>query len=197
MIDEDSARQDDTMEGLEPLVEAIRTCPAEPRGARDRVMARIRQEASTHAPRPAGALARAWRWLVEPRSVRMSPLAAASVACVVLVLTVGVPTRGGGPASPSPSVAGPHPVQFIFVAPGASSVSLVGDFNDWSPGGTPLTRTGPAGVWSVDVPLTPGRHVYSFVVDDVWMADAFAPRAPDSDFGAPTSVVVVPGGGRS
>jgi 1,4-alpha-glucan branching enzyme len=44
--------------------------------------------------------------------------------------------------------------QFVLIAPGAASVTVVGDFNDWSMSATPLERAG--GVWSVAVPLGPG-----------------------------------------
>jgi 1,4-alpha-glucan branching enzyme len=66
----------------------------------------------------------------------------------------------------------------------------VGDFNGWSVGATPLVRRGEA--WTVELPLAPGRHVYSFVVDgSEWVADATAPRVPEDDFGRPSSVVLV------
>jgi hypothetical protein len=45
--------------------------------------------------------------------------------------------------------------------------------------------------WLLDVPLVPGRHVYSFVVDGDLTADPAAPRAGDDDFGVPSSVVLV------
>ena len=85
-------------------------------------------------------------------------------------------------------------VRFVIVAPGASSVSLVGDFNSWNLGATPLAATEREGVWSVTVPLAAGRHEYAFVVDGVrWIADPSAPRAGSSDFGAANSVVTVTG----
>jgi hypothetical protein len=47
-------------------------------------------------------------------------------------------------------------------------------------------------MWTVEVPLAPGRHRYAFVVDDeTWLPDPTAPRAPGADFGAPSSVVTV------
>lgn len=196
MTDDETVHQDDSIQGLEPLVHAARAYPTEPEGARAQVMARIRREAGDPLRRPQGALTRAWRWLVEPRSVRVSPLLGASAVSLVLVLGT-LTWRPARDDTRAPVSTGGRTVQFVFVAPAATSVSLVGDFNDWQTRATPLTRTAPSGVWSVDVPLGPGRHVYAFVVDDVWMADAFAPRAPDSDFGTPTSVVVVQGGGQS
>ena len=65
--------------------------------------------------------------------------------------------------------------QFVLVAPRAASVALVGDFNDWDPGRTPL-HPAATGVWSVNVPLQPGQHQYAFVVDGKdWRPDPAAP----------------------
>ena len=85
-------------------------------------------------------------------------------------------------------------VEFVLIAPGASHVSLVGDFNAWSTTATPLRATEHTGVWSVTVPLPAGRHEYAFIVDgERWLPDPNAPRAQQSDFGPPNSVVTVTG----
>ncbi len=85
------------------------------------------------------------------------------------------------------------PVQFVLDArdaADATSLSVVGDFNDWDVNATPMTLEG--GVWSVTLPATPGRHVYAFVVNGTrWVADPRAPRATDADFGRPGSVIIV------
>ena len=85
------------------------------------------------------------------------------------------------------------PVQFLLDVrhvPAATQVHIVGDFNDWNVSATPLTRE--QGVWTTTVPLTPGRHVYAFVVNgDTWLADPRAPQATDADFGRPGSVIIV------
>jgi hypothetical protein len=81
-------------------------------------------------------------------------------------------------------------VQFVFVAPKARRVAVVGDFNDWDIAATPLTLSG--GVWSrqLDVPF--GRHDYAFVVDgERWVRDPNAPQAPADEFGGGYSVLVV------
>jgi 1,4-alpha-glucan branching enzyme len=86
-------------------------------------------------------------------------------------------------------------VHFVFVAPDAKSVSVVGDFNDWKLDATPLTAARDRrGVWTVAVPLPPGRYTYTFVVDgETWVADPSAPPALEDDFGTPKSVVTVGG----
>jgi hypothetical protein len=74
----------------------------------------------------------------------------------------------------------------------ASSVAVVGDFNDWDPAATPLRPTAEGGVWSVELRLKPGRYHYTFLIDGRrWEGDPSEPRAPESDFGAPLSVLTV------
>jgi len=122
-------------------------------------------------------------------------IAGAAVAAGLLVTLVGPPR--GGPARP-----GSHPViltathgrsvQLRLVAPSSSAVVVVGDFNDWDPVATPLRLTGEAGVWVVELRLPPGRYRYTFLVDGRrWVRDPSEPPAPDSDFGAPMSVITV------
>ena len=76
--------------------------------------------------------------------------------------------------------------------PAGQTVALVGDFNSWNVGATPLEATERDGIWTVTVPLPAGRHEYAFVVDGVrWMPDPNAPRAGTADFGPANSVVTV------
>jgi hypothetical protein len=85
--------------------------------------------------------------------------------------------------------------RFAIVAPSARRVTLVGDFNRWDPARMPMRPLGDGRTWVLDVPLHPGRHVYAYVVDGDVIADPSAPRAPDDDFGVPSSVVLVMGPG--
>jgi 1,4-alpha-glucan branching enzyme len=88
-------------------------------------------------------------------------------------------------------------VRFVFVDSGASSVALVGDFNDWTRGATRLKRSGAPGVWTVSVPLTPGRHEYAFIVNGSrWVADPLAVKSSD-DFGTESSVIRIGSAGKS
>jgi len=141
--------------------------------------------------RDAAARARA----VRPPAARRFPLAiAASVAAFLGAATwaLTLPREPSSAAQAAPPV---ESVQFVLVAPGASAVTLVGDFNDWDFSATPLQPAAPGGLWSVTIPLPAGRHHYAFVVNGrEWRADPVAPAAPD-DFGTQNSVVTV--GGRS
>jgi hypothetical protein len=86
----------------------------------------------------------------------------------------------------------PVKVQFVLDARAATSVSVVGDFNAWDGTAAPLSRDSVSGVWSALVDVTPGRHVYAFVVDGgKWTLDPRAPRTRDSDYGTEQSVMIV------
>jgi 1,4-alpha-glucan branching enzyme len=74
----------------------------------------------------------------------------------------------------------------------ARRVTLVGDFNNWNPAATPLTRDPASGLWTTVVPMLPGRHVYAFMIDDsVLMLDPRAPKTKDPSLGVEGSVVIV------
>lgn len=181
--------------------------------ARERLAAALALEP---APVRERTLPRPWRWAVERRTLRLSPLiggalAAGLVGVGVLAGLLG-PARGGTPirvsdapvrggsspvrpaadATPTPNgiVVEPGVVKFVFVAPTAQRVTLVGDFNQWNPDATPMVRSG--ATWTVTLPLRAGRHLYSFVVDGTqWLPDPSAPLAPEDGFGHANSVVLV------
>jgi hypothetical protein len=55
-------------------------------------------------------------------------------------------------------------ITFVFYAPKATSVALVGSFNDWDPQKAPMNR-GKDGNWTLQVKLPSGRYEYLFLVD--------------------------------
>ena len=135
------------------------------------------------------------RWLLRPRALSMTPLGMLARAAVIAAIAVGATLTAlrlhTTPRNPSTGAA-QHPVAFVVYAPGAQTVALAGDFNDWSTTATPLRPAGATGAWVVTVPLGPGRYHYAFVVNGKeWLTDPGAPRAPGDDFGAPSSVVTV------
>lgn len=160
--------------------------------------------AEIHAGRLPKAGRSAWQWLVRPRSFQLSPLGGFALAGTMAAVMMLAVSRADGPpgadtatsgvaADPSPvtAVSQVQTVQFMFRAPGAHRVALVGDFNDWDSDATPL-RAAAGGLWTVTVPLTAGRYTYTFVVDgERWMADPAAPPAPPDDFGRPGSIVTI------
>jgi len=187
--------------------EARRPVVTDPQ-ARTRIMAAVRAEpvprrrlADTKVFAPITALSSIVRRIGEPRTFRLSPVASTLVAAGLVGIGViaggftnnrGV--RSGG--QPSVGVATQPPVsdtvvKFVVVAPQASKVKLVGDFNDWSDTKTPMVRVANSAVWTVTLPLTAGRHVYAYLVDGQWVNDPSAPLAPDDGFGHPNSVRIV------
>ncbi|HET9423788.1 MAG TPA: isoamylase early set domain-containing protein [Gemmatimonadaceae bacterium] len=100
------------------------------------------------------------------------------------------------PASPSDTV-----MTFVFVTHDASKVSVVGDFNQWDADATPMQRIANSNAWTVTVPLSAGRHLYSFYAvgadGEKWIADPNAPAAPDDGFGRRNSVILVGKGSAS
>jgi hypothetical protein len=51
----------------------------------------------------------------------------------------------------------------------ARQVLLSGSFNGWATQGEPLTRTDSG--WVANVNLSPGKHLYKFIVDGQWLTD--------------------------
>src|ERR1043166_4470033 len=118
--------------------------------ARERAIARLRRE-----PRVAGGTG---AWGGGPGALPLPPLAAA--ASVALLLLLGAwagaawmgsqfkRARAVAAIATEPST----PVTFVFRAPGASTVTLVGDFNGWDPNATPLRRAALSDAWTAQVP---------------------------------------------
>src|SRR3989304_1409940 len=71
----------------------------------------------------------------------------------------------------------------------AREVAVAGDFNAWKPA-TARMRRGQGGVWTVELPLAPGRrYEYMFVVDGHWVTDPTAPANVDDGFGGRNAVL--------
>jgi hypothetical protein len=174
----------------------------------DRVMTAVHREVHPlSGTGPLRRLSRARRWATTPRRVLVSPLGSFALAAGMAAILIGGVWLGrrtvAGGSSPQKGLASSavlvadsqaptQAVEFIVAVPGASRVTLVGDFNEWNPTATALHATERDGVWSVTVPLMSGRHEYAFVVDGKrWMPDPRAPRAASDDFGTPNSVVTV------
>jgi hypothetical protein len=132
------------------------------------------------------------RWTLRPS---VSIAAALLCAAVGGTLALGIEQfvrsrRPAASAVDAPVDSHDPPVRFVFVAPTASNVAIVGDFNGWTPAGTAMRRTA-SGLWSIDLRLPPGRHTYGFVVDGVLVRDPNALDSADDDYGVPSSVVLV------
>ncbi|MFL5606056.1 MAG: isoamylase early set domain-containing protein [Gemmatimonadaceae bacterium] len=196
---------DEQDEMIERISAALRPLPEVDASARARVLVAVAAERERDRATARRVRSRRRWW------VRGAGLAAASALSVVLLRGYLASERAAAPSAPgvatSPAGAGGatvlathgavdaaarQPVQFVFRAPLATRVSVVGDFTGWNPDSAVMTRDAASGLWSVTLALTPGRHVYAFLLDDsVWVRDPRAPAAPDADFGRPGSVLLV------
>lgn len=180
--------------GADRLAEAARALgerlPAVDAALDERVMAAVRGR-GVPGRKPA------WRWLVEPRPVRIRPVwvpvALAAALALVLVPRGFWPTRPAVPAARTAAVVARDTVfvRFELTAPDARAVAVAGSFNGWRPETLPMRRQA-AGVWSVTIPLALGEYRYEFVVDGrQWVVDPTAHALVDDGFGGRNSVIVV------
>jgi 1,4-alpha-glucan branching enzyme len=83
-------------------------------------------------------------------------------------------------------------VRFTLSAPEAKTVFVVGSFNGWVKGATPMAAVGSSGLWSVDVPLKEGEYTFMYLVDGVrWMTPPLAEDFVTDGFGQTNGVVIV------
>jgi hypothetical protein len=189
-------------EMIERVRHALRASPAATPDPR--AVARV-LTAVWESPQPS-----AWRRVLDswrmPSFSRLGVVAMAGGALALGFLVRGALTPAAGTAMADAPVTAPSgapvvpaadagerliPTQFILDDATARRVSVVGDFNEWKPGETPLVRLA-NGVWTATVPLAAGRHVYAFVLDDtLFVPDPRAPKAGDADYGREGSVVMV------
>jgi hypothetical protein len=201
-------RQDE--ERLRQFLESTRSHAAAPPALKASVMREITSITPDWAAPPTARSSSPWNrllaWLTTPRTVQFTPAMAmaggAAIIALLLLLPDGVvpvPDRDDAMDSPPRSAALAASEQavvtrFVFVAPGAGSVTLTGDWLDWNTDEVLLRELRDSGVWTVDVPVPPGVHEYSFVVDGTeWHPDPLASAQADDGFGRVNSVLLVSG----
>ena len=199
-------------EMIERVAASLRRLPDVDAAARARVLVAVaaererdreQQRAAARRPRRvwwsaaaavAAAAALAMAVVLPRRHDALPPSGAQDLAANPPLASTQAPIQGPNTtlAARDAGAAGLRPVQLVFRAPGAHRVSVVGDFSGWDPDQAEMTRDSGSGLWSVTLRLTPGRHVYAFLVDDsLWVSDPRAPAARDADFGRPGSVLLV------
>ena len=145
-------------------------------------------------------------WLFRRRTLRVSPMTLGLAAAAILVLAVGPWVMGGPGAGPdgagtaAAAAAGETVVyvQFVLEAPGATSVAVSGDFNEWDRSLHRLEDVDGDGVWAGRIPIRPGIHEYMFVIDgEEWVTDPRAERYSDDGFGNRNALLAVPGPDRT
>jgi hypothetical protein len=199
---------DDRDELIERVARSLSPLPPNNSRAKAQILAAVRARRA-RAPRP-------WTvvldWMRQPAfSVASAGLLAAAALAIGFVTRGALATlnepqaplassAGATPANPNvtaipaantPAVVRAVPVPITFDSPGAKSVAIVGDFNDWDGTAAPLTRFGTNGPWTATVKVMPGRHLYAFMVDGKLVVDPRAPHARDLDYGTDASVLMV------
>ncbi len=82
------------------------------------------------------------------------------------------------------------PQTFLFTAPGAARVLLVGDFTQWQERSIPMKQR-IDGRWQATVALRPGRYHYRFIVDGDWRDDPDCAQRVANPFGTEDAVRLV------
>jgi 1,4-alpha-glucan branching enzyme len=81
--------------------------------------------------------------------------------------------------------------RFVFHAPEAESVSIVGNFNNWVPSENYRMNRNEDGTWSKVISLEPGQYQYKYVVDGLWIEDNRNPKISIDPYGGRNSVIEV------
>jgi len=81
--------------------------------------------------------------------------------------------------------------RFVFHAPDAVSVKIVGSFNNWVPSEEFTMDRDQEGKWSKRIALEPGTYQYRFLVNDIWVEDKNNPNLADNSFGGKNSVIEI------
>ena len=80
--------------------------------------------------------------------------------------------------------------EFFLEARFAQSVKLAADFTDWEKYPLDMVKSRDD-VWSILIPLAPGRYSYRFIVDGVWCDDPYSVLHEPNPFGTTNAVVKV------
>ena len=102
--------------------------------------------------------------------------------------TIGVKEGAGSPGGTDL-----RSVPFRYTPEGsAGAVYLAGTFNEWNPTGQLMQGPDEAGLFSLNLPLTPGEYQYKFVVDGTgWYHDPDNEETTDDGHGGSNSIIVV------
>lgn len=89
----------------------------------------------------------------------------------------------------------PAPVTYRFVVflPQAEKARIVGTFTDWQP--LAMERAGNSGYWTITLPLPPGDHRYSYLLDQGQrLLDPTVIAREEDDFDGENSLLTIGGG---
>ena len=86
----------------------------------------------------------------------------------------------------------------LFVQPATApgqddpqALAIAGDFNNWNPAQTPMTRDENLGVWRACAQIPVGRYRYRLVRNGQWIQDPFNPTVETNPFGELNNIIEV------
>jgi 1,4-alpha-glucan branching enzyme len=119
------------------------------------------------------------RWETDPKY----PTAADGNSVIEVKADAGSPAPAAAPTGGA--------VAFSYADPGANSVSVAGEFNNWNTTANPMQKDA-FGIWTVTIPLKPGRYQYKFVVNGTdWKLDPVNPEKTTDAAGNENSLKIV------
>jgi len=141
-----------------------------------------------------GLTARLRDFFFAPHALEWTFARAVVMACGLVALTwITSAVLLHPPAGPMTQAVSSAPLVYVRVAlldPEAQSVAIAGDFNGWDPSRTQLRRTS-NGLWTLTIPLKPGRYQYMYQVDGRWVTDPLASESSPDGFGEENAVLDV------
>jgi 1,4-alpha-glucan branching enzyme len=123
-------------------------------------------------------------WTTDP----LNPQTRRDLASGLSFSVLHLPQR---PSRPNPASGLPEGLRFSFRGPPGEVVTVAGCFNNWDPFMFEL-REGPAGYYSLLIPLPPGTYQYLFFHRGQRLTDPYNPNRIFARDGRAASVIVVP-----
>jgi len=117
------------------------------------------------------------KWLAIP--------AASAVMAILVIILIFTFLR--------PNEHGTVIVHLFLEAPGASEVSVVGDWNVWDPRANRLTDADGDGIWEIQIKLRQGEeYQYQFIINGTrWVPDPRSPLQIEDGFGGINSILQI------
>ncbi|MEM9418060.1 MAG: AAA family ATPase [Planctomycetota bacterium] len=75
--------------------------------------------------------------------------------------------------------------------PNEGNLAIAGDFNNWNPSQTPMTKDENLGVWRACVNVPPGRYRYRLVKNGQWVQDPFNRTVESNPFGELNNIIEI------
>jgi hypothetical protein len=135
------------------------------------------------------------RWARSPRLISFTPLQAASLASILIVISSAAAlylSPGQHRSALQSRAPGKMPVTLTLNMPEARSVSVVGTFNAWDDKGYEMKKDQRIGAWTLVLHLPAGHYEYAFVLDGKEIIlDPRADFYEDDGFGNQNAVLIV------